>query len=143
LKRSAASGDERNRPQRRPRDDDGNTTFPQLHPQKGRQKRQRRHKSSMKASQHSVFFVFFVFFVYTPLRRSSLRAITFAQKLRCALFFRSHPSPLLRSTSPSIVVAAGDYVHEITPLRSVFSLTSIAPTPLVVAIHCRRCACRR
>jgi hypothetical protein len=27
--------------------------------------------------------------------RSSMRAITFAQKLRCAPFFRSHPSPLL------------------------------------------------
>jgi hypothetical protein len=28
------------------------------------------------------------------------------------------------------VDAAGDYVHEKTPLRSVFPLTSIAPTPL-------------
>jgi hypothetical protein len=28
--------------------------------------------------------------------RSSLRAITFAPKLRCAPFFRSHPSPLFR-----------------------------------------------
>jgi hypothetical protein len=32
--------------------------------------------------------------------------------------------------SSLLVVAAGDYVHEKTPLRSVFPLTSIAPTAL-------------
>jgi hypothetical protein len=35
----------------------------------------------------------------------------------------------------SAVIAAGDYVHEKTPLRSVFPLTSIAPTSLDVHIH--------
>jgi hypothetical protein len=38
--------------------------------------------------------------------RSSLRAITFTKKLRCAPFFRSHPSPLLRLTSISSVAPA-------------------------------------
>jgi hypothetical protein len=37
--------------------------------------------------------------------RSSLRAITFAPKLRCAPFFRSHPSPLHLLTSTSVVAA--------------------------------------
>jgi hypothetical protein len=36
------------------------------------------------------------------------------------------------------VDVAGDYVHEKTPLRSVFPLTSIAPTPFDVHIRNRR-----
>jgi hypothetical protein len=36
------------------------------------------------------------------------------------------------------VVAAGDYVRAKTPLRSVLTLTSIAPTPLDVDIRRRR-----
>jgi hypothetical protein len=36
------------------------------------------------------------------------------------------------------VVAAGDYVRAKTPLRSVLTLTSIAPTPLDIHILCRR-----
>jgi hypothetical protein len=36
------------------------------------------------------------------------------------------------------VVAAGDCVRAKTPLRSVLTLTSIAPTPLVVHFRCRR-----
>jgi hypothetical protein len=36
------------------------------------------------------------------------------------------------------VVAAGDYVRAKTPLRSVFTLTSIAPTPLTSSIHWSR-----
>jgi hypothetical protein len=43
-----------------------------------------------------------------------------------------------RLRSRRAVVAAGDYVREKTPLRSVSSLTSIAPTPLDVHILNRR-----
>jgi hypothetical protein len=48
--------------------------------------------------------------------RSSLRAITFAPKLRYAPFRRSHPSPLLRSTTTSSVVAIaqlGQMAHRV------------------------------
>jgi hypothetical protein len=39
----------------------------------------------------------------------------------------------VRTLRRRAVVAAGDYVHEKTPLRSVFPLTSIAPTHAAVA----------
>jgi hypothetical protein len=127
LERSAASGDERNRPQRRPSDDNGC-------------RRQTLRKESSSFAQGTPILCAKD---SNPLSKglpsfarvvalSSLRAITFTPKLRCAPFRRSHPSPLLRSTSTSVVVARSSLraITFVSARCASLQLTSIAPTPL-------------
>jgi hypothetical protein len=57
---------------------------------------------------------------------------------------RSTIAIVVARSTIAIVVAAGDYVRAKTPLRSVFALTSIAPTHAAIAsvakspLRCRR-----
>jgi hypothetical protein len=121
LERSAASGDERNRPQRRPRDDNGwrrrmygrTTVRPIV-------RMGRRRFANRRPRIVEMTFVVAV----STLGRTVVRPYI-APRLIPRIGWRR-----FARSSYSIVVAAGDYVRTKTPLRSVFTLTSIAPTPL-------------